>query len=357
MPKTKYKYELTGKYGTSLYEALRERDFDKYEANEVECELEASKIGGDRRDSFISWLEEELSYVKWTDYARRAEVSSDKLSEWLIDNELPNDEGEQELREGYAQKYADDAASYCMDVIDSDNDVEVAFNFGLIKSAAIPQDEQRKIKFLCERANKYDEKHPPRSGEPCEVSAKLRKFAGKIEKEACEKLIRVSGFDCDIHGGNAEYKEPVPLSEVLTCPACGHPICPDCANCNFKDPKTIDEGREYVASCESVSGHAYCGNCGDYSVEFMLRFLKLINCPIPPECEDFKPILREAKFYMTATVAELPNKDSILQTAIAEFNKGTTGIINIQDPTGEIWAIPEKHPESWIVTICYPEER
>lgn len=111
MPKTKFKYELTGKYGTSLYEALRERDFDKYTANEMECELEASKIGGDRRENFILWLEEELSYVKWADYARRAEVSSDKLSEWLMDNELPNDEGEQELREGYAQKYADDAAS------------------------------------------------------------------------------------------------------------------------------------------------------------------------------------------------------------------------------------------------------
>ena len=25
--------------------------------------------------------------------------------------------------------------------------------------------------------------------------------------------------------------------------------------------------------------------------------------------------------------------------------------------TGEIWGIPEKHGNDWLVTICYPEER
>lgn len=61
---------------------------------------------------------------------------------------------------------------------------------------------------------------------------------------------------------------------------------------------------------------------------------------------------------MTSTVAALPNKDSIMQTAVAEFNKGTTGIIKIQDTTGEIWAYPERDPEEgWRVVIMRPEER
>jgi hypothetical protein len=60
---------------------------------------------------------------------------------------------------------------------------------------------------------------------------------------------------------------------------------------------------------------------------------------------------------MTATVGALPNKDSILQTAIAEFNKGTAGIIEIQDPSGKIWAIPERHEDGWKVGIMRPEER
>lgn len=353
MSKTKFKYELTGRYGTRLYEALRERDFDKYTASEIECELEASKIGGYSRDNFILWLKEELSYVKWADYARRAEVSSDKLSEWLVDNELPNDEGEQELRKKYAQEYGADAANYYMDVIDSGNDVEVAYNFRLIKFTDLPQDAQRKIKFLCDRANKYGEMQSPCS----EVSNKLRNCASRIENEAAEILILVTGFYCNIHGDNTEFKEPIPLSEVLRCPACNHPVCPICANAYEKDPCTIDEGREYVASCESNSGRAWCGNCGDYSVEFMLRFLKLVDCPIPPKCEDFKPIQREATFYMTQTIAALPNKDDILRTAITEFNKGTSGIIKIQDPSGIIWAIPERHEDGWKVGVMRPEER
>ena len=89
----------------------------------------------------------------------------------------------------------------------------------------------------------------------------------------------------------------------------------------------------------------------------MLRFLKAVNCPIPPECEEFEPIPRSARFCMTATVNALPNKISILRTAIAEFNKGTTGIIKIPDTSGEIWAITDKYPDGWVVTICYPMER
>ena len=348
MSETKFKYDLTGKYGVSLHEALREQDFYNYDAREAECLLEESKIGGDRREDFVSWLEATLPYSKWADYSRKADVPCEKLSDYLVTNELPNGEGELELREKYSTEYASDFAG---DVVQECNDdIEIAYAFGFIKFADLPQDVQRKINFLCDRARKYDEKHS-------EVSIKLRDFSSRLERKACEKLILVEGFYCDIHEGNAEYKESIPKQEVLTCPACGHPICPVCANAFTKDPKDIEDAREYVASCASVSGHAYCGNCGDYSVEFMLRFLQLINCPIPPECGDFKPIPREAKFYMTATVDALPNKDSILQAAISEFNKGTTGIIRIQDPSGEIWAIQDKYPDGLVVTLCYPEER
>jgi hypothetical protein len=201
-------------------------------------------------------------------------------------NELPNDKGELELREKCAWEEADDVA-YDAGVMCKDDDIETAYTFGLIKFTDLPRDIQRKIKFLCDRARKYGVKDS-------EVASKLRDFSCKLEKEACERLILVSGFYCDIHEGNAAYKEPVTMSDVPKCPSCDHPICSVCANAFTKDPKDIEEAREYVASCESVAGHAYCGNCGDYSVEFMLRFLKLIGCPIPPECEEFVQPKREA---------------------------------------------------------------
>lgn len=348
MSKTKFKYLFTGRYGANLYEALREQDFSKYEAREVEYNLTTTKTGGYNRDGFVSWLESELSYYKWAGCAKKAGVPSDNLSAWLMGNELPHDKGELEFREEYARGCAEDAA--ILHGNEMDDDIAVAYIYNLIKFADLPQDAQRKIKFLCARARKYDEKDD-------EIASKLRAFSHRLEQDTCERLIRVSGFYCDIHGGNAEYEVPVPRSAVLKCPSCGYPICPVCANMFEKDPKDIDEAREYVASCESVSGHAYCGYCGDYSVEFMLRFLRLIGCPVPPECEDFVQPKREARFYMTATIDALPNKDSILQAAIAAFNKGATGIIKIPDTTGEIWAFPERHPDGWLVTLCYPEER
>lgn len=362
MSKTKFKYALTGRYGATLYEALRERDFDDYEAREVGYLIEASKIGGGDREHFVSWLEAELSYSKWADYSKKAEVPSHKMSDWLMTNELPNDEGELELRKRYAQEEANIAYDGVIGQ-NNDDDIETAYTFGFVKFTDLPQDVQRKIKFLCDRARERDKRIPKEHNTAgiseyySEITSNIRNSASRLEKDACQRLILVSGFYCDIHDGNAAYKEPIPRSEVLTCPSCGHPICPVCANCFPEGPEDVDEAREYVASCESVSGHAYCGDCGDYSVEFMLRFLRLIGCPIPPECEDFKPIPREAKFYMTATIDALPNKDGILQTAITEFNKGTTGIIKIPDVTGEIWAVPERHPDGWIVTILYPEQR
>lgn len=357
MSETIFKYEFTGRYGANLYKSLREIDFRDYKDQEIESYRASSAVGGIYREEFVSWLEEELVYAKWADYSRRAGVSSDKLSKWLMDNELPSDDGELEFREKYAQDYGTSAANCYLADYEKGSDVEVAYNFGFIKFADLPQDAQLKINFLCDRANRYDKMHPSCSEEPYRVSSKLRNCASRIENEAAEILIRVTGFYCNIHGDDTKFKGPIPLSEVLRCPACNHPICPVCANAYENDPSTIDEGREYVASCESNSGRAWCGNCGDYSVEFMLRFLKLVGCPIPPECEYFKPIQREATFYMTQTIAALPNKDDILRTAITEFNKGTSGIITIQDPSEIIWAIPERHEDGWKVGVMRPEER
>ena len=308
-----YKYAFTGKYGSTLYEALREKDFNNYERNEKEYVLGESKVGGDWRDDFISWLESKLSYVRWAAYSKEAGVRCEELSGYLREHELPDDECE--LREGYAE-----SRDYGITGEDMEDDINTANTFGFLKSQDTPD------------------------------------IVGGTAK-TLEKLILVEGYHCDIHGGNTSFEKPILISEVLKCPSCGHPVCRECANTNINDPKDIDSAREYIASCESVSGLAYCGYCGDYSVEFMLRFLKVVNCPIPPECEEFKPIPRSARFYMTPTVDVLPNRDSILRTAIAEFNKGTTGIIEIPDASGEIWAIPERHEGGWKVGIMRPEER
>lgn len=347
MLKVEFKYKFTGRFGSNLYESLRETDFNAYREGEARHILEVSKIGGGIRDDFVSWLESELSFYKWEKYAQKAGVSCDTLSAWLINHEVPN-EDELKLREKYSIALAEDTVSdfsmFCM------NDVETAYTFGFLKHNHLPQDVQHKIEFLRARARKYD-------GKDGEIANKLRNFSGRLEKEACEKLILVSGFYCNIHDSDARYEKPIPRTEVLTCPTCGHPVCPVCANMSDKDPADIGEAREYVASCESVSGHAFCGHCGDYSVEFMLRFLKLIGCPIPPECEDFKPIPREVEVITTRRVADLPNKDDITAKVLDKFNNGASGIICTTDPSGEIWGVPERHPDGWKLTICYPEER
>ena len=102
---------------------------------------------------------------------------------------------------------------------------------------------------------------------------------------------------------------------------------------------------------------AYCGQCGDWGVEWMLRFLRLKRCPIPPEYESYKPAPRSVRIVATSTVAALPDSRRILESVSRSFAKGISGIIHYPHSTGEIWGIPERHTEGWIVTLCYPEER
>lgn len=168
----------------------------------------------------------------------------------------------------------------------------------------------------------------------------------------------VDGFYCNIHGGDVKYKKPIQKSEVIVCPSCGHPICPICANCYSSNPDTVEKSREYMESCDSNTGMAYCGNCGDYSQEFMLGFLKLIVAPIPKEYENPMQIPREnVEYWATATVRELPDFQDIFSQVKEQWEKGTTGIIKVQHPTGEIWGWTDRYPDKWVVTIMYPEER
>lgn len=175
-------------------------------------------------------------------------------------------------------------------------------------------------------------------------------------KYNCDKDGMVAGFWCDIHHGDAVYETPI-TQPVPVCPNCDHPICPQCANSMRTAPVDIDESREYIASTEEGSGLAKCGNCGDYSVEFMLRFLKLIGAPFPPECEDYQHIKREVIVRATKSTGGLSDAEEIIGIALEEFNKGVSGIIKIDHKSGEIWAIPERLPIGWVLSIIRPEER
>lgn len=167
---------------------------------------------------------------------------------------------------------------------------------------------------------------------------------------------KVEGFGCEIHGGPSIYRKPMPKDEVPKCPCCEHPICPVCANAYIENPRTVEEAREYLASCDESSGKAYCGWCGDHSEEFMLRFLELIGCPIPSEYKNKKKSRRSVSVYATPSVASLPDIGDIVVKVQRKAASGISGIIKIDHPTGEIWGYPEKYPEGWIVTIMYPHE-
>jgi len=54
---------------------------------------------------------------------------------------------------------------------------------------------------------------------------------------------------------------------------------------------------------------------------------------------------------------EIQDFPDISAKVVETFESGTSGIIKVEHPTGEIWGIPEKHPANWVVTICYQHER
>lgn len=386
----KFRYELTMRLGCNLYEALREEDFDRIIERETEYYIEQAKVGGERRQPFVEWLEGHLPAREWREI--KEGIGCDDLAKWLLQNPVP--EREEDLRRTYSEKEIEFLTTtltktqsgvrlpLLWDHVDPADDADVALSFGLISyppvdgsgryiqtgsSRHIPADIANRIKAVMEEANELAAKTGRGVGSPDpkddldraidEKIASLYRNASCLSKRTVLSLIRIEGFYCGIHGGPVKYERPISRSEVLACPSCSHPVCPFCANCYEKDPATIEEARAYLASCDEVSGMAYCGQCGDWGVEWMLRFLRLKRCPIPPEYENYKPSLRSVRFVATSTVAALPDCSRILESVSRSFAKGISGIIHYPHSTGEIWGIPERHPEGWIVTLCYPHER
>lgn len=165
----------------------------------------------------------------------------------------------------------------------------------------------------------------------------------------------VKGFVCSIHGGNAFYAKPVKEADVLKCPSCGHPICPVCANAYSTDPKTAEQAIQYLDTCDSVSGAAWCGQCGDYGREFMERFLKLVGCEMPKLTVKPDPV--RPRVVVTASLAVLPGIDKIATAACEKFMEGSRAMQTIPHSTGEILAVPDRYPDEWVLTLCRPEER
>lgn len=359
----KWTYSLTGNDGETLFEALRQRDFDKMVEAQAEAYETQAIPNGDWREMFIDEkLWKTLNGDDIDAIVNNVPDLQDKMNknirEWLYKHECPIVDEAELIREWAWERASSDVEDgFLWDHVDKNDDVEVALGFGLIKYP--PFDDEKQI---------YVE--GGRDCIPADVANEIwklsmdvaneqnRKHGGELECKAVEDMIFVDGFYCDIHGDRTEYEKPVKKSEIVTCPACGHPICPVCANCYSKDPATEEKSREYMESCDSVSGMAYCGNCGDYSQEFMLGFLKLVGAPIPKEYENPIQIPRENVEYLaTATVNALPDFQDIFRQVKEQWEKGTTGIIKVQHPTGEIWGWTDRYPDRWVVTILYPEER
>ncbi|MDC4207103.1 MAG: hypothetical protein MPW13_22455 (plasmid) [Candidatus Manganitrophus sp.] len=385
----RYLYELTDRMGAQLYEALREEDFDEVIEREYEYYLTQAGIGGESREAFIDWLLQELSDSDREEFEERA--GGEELAAWLMSH--PAEGIEESYRERYAREEVEFASSgliksesgkYLPSLwahLHIENDAEVARFFGLISNPPtdatgrhidskrrdpFPSEIANEIKALNEEADALETalrrgaNGPPHEDLHHVIQDKisvLRHRARLLDQNTMLGLILISGFDCTVHGGTVRFDKPIPRAEIIGCPACGYPICPFCANCYAIDPSTVEQAEGYLASCDEVSGMAYCGQCGDWSVGFMLRFLRLKRCPIPDRYKNHQPEARKALFVTTNRVAALPNREAILQSIAEKFTRGASGIISEKDPSGEIWGIPERHPEGWVVTVCYPEER
>lgn len=369
-----YRYELTGNTGKTLFDSLRESDYDRLIEGQAEHYISEGGPGGDWRDGFIDehlWGKltgDDLDSI--TDKATELKGKENSaIRKWLYKNKCPIMDEEDYIKKwGYDRANLDAQDGHLWNHINQDNDTDTTLGLGLIKypefrdgkyidngstGITIPTEIANKIYELSEKRDSAD---PPTGSQKCKISEEM----DRLEKEAVEKLILVSGFYCDIHGGKADFKQPMPKSEVLTCPSCGHPICPVCANMCENDPDTEEKAREYLESCDSVSGHAYCGQCGDYSEKFMFDFLKLVKCPIPEEFAIIGEVLpspRHARYVATASVSTLPDFPEIASQVKEKFDSGISGIIKIDHATGEIWGYPERHPDYWRVTILYPHER
>lgn len=356
MKKIIWIYSLTGNKGETLFEALREDDFNRIISDQIEYLTAAYLVNSDKREEFVSYfLKHETNYDVVHEIDRLA--GGIPVNEFFLSHALPGETEEMRAEQAVKIAYMDAEDGVLWNSTSADDDVETALEFGLIKyppfsdgvgvyiaggKNCIPADVANEIKQLCSQYS----------------SSESRTKGNALEKKAVSDMIFVDGFYCNIHGGTTKFNKPIRKAEVILCPSCEYPICPECANAYSSDPKTESEARIYMESCDDVSGRAYCGQCGDYSVEFMLGFLKLIGCPIPIEYATSKGIPREnAEFKATAAIRELPDFLNIYDEVIVWWQTGKTGIKKIEHATGEIWALVDRYPDKWVVTILYPHER
>ena len=191
-----------------------------------------------------------------------------------------------------------------------------------------------------------------------ESANRLKNKEDLMRKETGKKFYCINGIH-DI----ADIE--IPNFEPAYCPNCGEPICPNCAmmykwfyTSERVYPSSEEEFRQYMESCDIPPALTRCKECGDSSPEFMLRFLNSVNAPVPQEYKNYRPVPRlNVSYFATPTVASLPDFGDIVEQVKTRWEKGTTGIIRVQHPSGEIWGWTDRYPEEWVVTILYPSER
>ena len=175
-------------------------------------------------------------------------------------------------------------------------------------------------------------------------------------KNADDQII---GFDCPYHGGKVLYSGGAAFAdkEDLICPTCGRPICPDCANMFEDKPRDPSDAQDYLMGAMTGNNRAWCGGCGEYGYEYTLKYLKLIGCELPENYSDWQSNPEDFRVIMSQRVAVLPDMPVIAKDISSKFTAGQRGIIKYKHATGELWGIPENQDGSWIVNVCYPEER
>ena len=157
--------------------------------------------------------------------------------------------------------------------------------------------------------------------------------------------------------GRKEVVYPVKLEAAETlCPQCNTPICPECANLYEKRPATLSAAQKYIEAADADRSKVFCGQCGNFGRPFLLRYFKIIGCPIP-SCLLDDNVPERIQTYLQARVALLPDSIKLADEAVDAFVKGYRGIIKLKHESQVIWAIPEKIEGKWIMTLCYPEDR
>lgn len=212
----KYFYEFTGNSGKNLFDSLNESDFQKLIDGQSENYKEEGGPGGEWRDCFINeYLWDKLNGTELDQIAEGVPELQGKpneaIKEWLKENKCPDRDEEEAIQQWAWESAGYDAQDSCLwDHFDHDNDVEAALNFGFIGYASntnsefqslIPDDVAKRINELVDQRNAEQDSNK---------SNAISKQVYFLENSAAEKLTKVTGFYCDIHGGKSEYDEPLP---------------------------------------------------------------------------------------------------------------------------------------------------